>query len=165
VDPTLVTADIITPLGVSLRVTASPLALHAASFVSRRRPRPVPRNHALLCEAAAQVRAYFARRLRAFDIPLHLEGTQLQRDVWHMVAALRFGQIVSYGDVARALGHPLAHRGVAAAMRLTPVDLFIPAHRVVGADGRVRGCAPTALRARLLAFERASGTASRSARR
>jgi methylated-DNA-[protein]-cysteine S-methyltransferase len=160
-----VTADIITPLGVSLRVTASPVGLLEASFVSARRPRPAPKGHALLAEAAAQVHAYFARRLRVFDVPLHLEGTQLQRDVWHMVAALRFGQIVSYGDVARALGHPLAHRGVAAAMRRTPIDLFIPAHRVVGADGKVRGCAPTALRARLLAFERASGTASRAARK
>ena len=159
------TADIVTPLGVSLRVTASPFALHEASFVRTRRPRPVPKSHALLAAAAAQVRAYFARRLPAFDVPLHLEGTQLQRDVWHIVAALHFGQIVSYGDVARALGHPLAHRGVAAAMRRTPIDLFIPAHRVVGADGKIRGCAPTAVRARLLTFERLGGTASRSARR
>jgi O-6-methylguanine DNA methyltransferase len=84
---------------------------------------------------------------------LHLEGTPFQIDVWHFVAALEVGELVAYGDLARAIGRPRAHRGVAAAMRRTPIDLFIPAHRVVGADGSVRGAGPNSLRRRLLTFE------------
>jgi methylated-DNA-[protein]-cysteine S-methyltransferase len=108
---------------------------------------------ALLREAVRQVRAYFARRLRRFDLPLDLHGTPFQQDVWRFVAGLEVGQLVSYSDLARLVGRPRAHRGVATAMRVTPIDLFIPAHRVVGSDGTVRGAGPNSVRRRLLAFE------------
>ncbi|HZY98990.1 MAG TPA: methylated-DNA--[protein]-cysteine S-methyltransferase [Candidatus Baltobacteraceae bacterium] len=127
----------------------------AAEFVRRRRAPAARRDvDPLLLEAAAQVRAYFARRLRRFDLPLKFEGTPFSRAVWECVAGLSFGEFVSYADVARAIGRPLAHRGVAMAMGRTPIDLFVPAHRVVGADGRVKGATPGGPRTALVAFER-----------
>jgi methylated-DNA-[protein]-cysteine S-methyltransferase len=108
----------------------------------------------VLAAAADQVKAYFERRLQRFDVPIALHGTPFQIEVWRLVARLRFGEFVSYADVSRALGRPLSHRGVARAMGATPFDLFVPAHRVVGSDGRVRGTEPGSLRARLVAFER-----------
>ncbi len=125
-----------------------------SAFVPRRRARAEKPADALLAAAAEQVRAYFARRLRRFDLPLALVGTPFQQAVWEAVAGLSFGEFVSYADVARAVGRPLAHRGVAAAMRETPIALFVPAHRVIGSDGRVRGAGPGSMRARLAAFER-----------
>ncbi len=108
----------------------------------------------MLAEAASQVNAYFKRRLRRFDLPLSLAGTALQIEAWRVVAQLEFGQLVAYCDVARAIGRPGAHRGVAAAMVRSQLALFVPAHRVVGADGSLRGAGPGSMRARLLAFER-----------
>jgi methylated-DNA-[protein]-cysteine S-methyltransferase len=149
-----------TPWPYDLAVESDGRAIVAAAFVLRRSSTALAlrarsaQDDKLLREASAQVRAYFARRLRRFDLPLALSGPPFACDVWRCVAGLSFGEIVSYADVARAVGRPLAHRGVAMAMARTPIDLFIPAHRVIGADGRVKGARPGSMRMRLLAFER-----------
>ena len=142
-----------TPLGVSLDIQADERGITASRFV-----RAVPQRRArtpdpLLREAAIQIRAYFAKRLRRFDLTLHIEGTAFQKRVWNLVAQLETGEIISYGDLARAVGAPRAARGVAAAMARTPFDLLIPAHRVVGSDGSVRGAGAGSMRRRLLRFE------------
>jgi methylated-DNA-[protein]-cysteine S-methyltransferase len=144
-----------TPLGKDLAIASNGAAILESSFVARRRITGSKPSDALLVEASAQVRAYFARRLRRFDLPFFLDGTPLQVAAWRAVASLCFGEFVSYSDVARAIGRPGAHRGVAAAMGATPLALFIPAHRVIGSDGRIKGADPKSLRARLAAFERA----------
>jgi len=142
-----------TPIGAVLHVRASGGQIVGCSFHARMRPGASPPRDPLLREARAQLQAYFRKRLRRFDLPLALEGTPFQCAVWQLVAGLETGELISYGDVARAIGAPLAHRGVAAAMKRTPYDLLIPAHRVIGADGRVKGAGPNSLRRRLLAFE------------
>jgi len=144
-----------TPLGRDLLIVSNGRAIVASDFVAPKPASQTKAGDALLDEASTQVRAYFRRRLRRFDLPLALEGTAFRVAVWRAVAALAFGEFVSYADVARAVGRPLAHRGVATAMSLTPLDLFVPAHRVIGADGRIKGAPPSSLRVRLAAFERA----------
>jgi methylated-DNA-[protein]-cysteine S-methyltransferase len=143
-----------TPLGKDLLIESNGAAILRSAFVARRRAAERKPSDALLVEAQAQVHAYFARRLKRFDLPFFLEGTPLQVAAWRAVASLCFGEFVSYADVARAVGRPGAHRGVAAAMGATPLALFIPAHRVIGADGRIKGADRTSVRARLFAFER-----------
>ncbi len=143
-----------TPLGKDLLIVGNGTVILAGCFVPRRRTAPAEAADALLAEAGAQVRAYFDRRLRRFDLPLEFSGTPLQIAAWRAVASLAFGEFVSYAEVARAIGRPNAHRAVAVAMARTPIDLFVPAHRVVGADGRVKGALRGSVRARLVAFER-----------
>lgn len=142
-----------TPFGRDLMIVGNDGAIVGSAFVPRKGDAAGEPADALLAEAAAQVRAYFAGRLRSFNLPLAFGGTEFQRRVWNAVASLSFGEFVSYADVARAIGKPLAHRGVAAAMAATPMDLFVPAHRVIGADGRVKGAAPRSMRLRLVEFE------------
>ena len=93
----------------------------------------------LLRSIVAQVERYFAKRLACFDVPLVLEGSEFECRVWEAVARLRFGDLVSYGEVAQAVGKPLGHRGVARAMGKAPLALFVPAHRVIGADRKIKG--------------------------
>lgn len=144
-----------TPFGRRLYLACDADRLVRSAFTSRRTLSPAPARgtHPLLREAIAQANAYAAKRLRRFDLPLALAGTPLQIEIWRAVGASAFGEIFSYGDVALAVGRPGAHRAVAAAMARAPFDLFIPAHRVLGADGRVRGAPAGSLRRRLLAFE------------
>lgn len=151
-----------TPFGRDLLILGNGRAIVGSSFVPPRRTAGKP-SDALLAEAAAQVRAYFARRLSHFDVPLAFNGTAFQIAVWRAVAALGFGEFVSYGDVARAVGRPLAHRGVARAMAHAPLALFVPAHRVIGADGRVKGAPARSMRVRLAEFERAYAPSAKAA--
>jgi len=146
-------ALIATPLGFAYYIEISGNAIIGGEFRRARRTTRRVRD-ALLREARAQISAYFKRRLRRFDLPLSYAGTALQRDAWEAVAELQFGHFVSYADVARAINRPNAHRGVAAAMAKTPIDLFIPAHRVLGSDGRIKGADQRSIRARLMRFER-----------
>lgn len=65
-----------------------------------------------------------------------MEGTFFQ-SVYAVVAAIPYGKVVSYGDIARSIGYPRRARFVGFAMRVCPEDL--PWHRVVMADGSIAG--------------------------
>jgi methylated-DNA-[protein]-cysteine S-methyltransferase len=104
-----------------------------------------------------QIDGYFAGRLRHFDVPLDLRGTPLQRAIWQAVMAIPFGETRSYADIARAVGRPAAWRAVGSANAICPVSLVIPCHRVIGADGTIKGYPGDILnRRRLLEFEQSA---------
>lgn len=102
-----------------------------------------------------QVPEYLAGRRRTFAVPLDLRGTPFQRAVWQAVCTIPYGETRSYADIARAVERPGAWRAVGAANAVNPVCLVIPCHRVIGADGTVKGYAGGVLnRHLLLAIER-----------
>lgn len=78
-------------------------------------------------------------------------------EVYRALLAIKPGQTCSYGDLARALGHPpAASRAVGHALGANPWPLLVPCHRVVAGDGRMNGfSAPGGIRTklRLLALE------------
>ena len=87
----------------------------------------------LLTEAAAQLRAYDAGELQVFDLPLDVAGSDFQRAVCAQMAAIPFGETVTYGDIAKALGTPA--QAVGSACGGNPIPVIIPCHRVMGAKG------------------------------
>ena len=96
-------------------------------------------DDALLKEAAAQVRAYFAGDLTRFELPLSPHGTDFQRRVWDAVAAVPYGTTTTYSAVAAALGRPSACRAVGAANGRNPLPIVVPCHRVIGTSGALTG--------------------------
>ncbi len=144
---------IATIIGLDLVVTSDGDRIIASDFQRASRTKSAAPDDPLLRDAITQTRAYFSRRLERFDLPLRFEGTPLSREIYAAVASLSFGELVSYGEIARAIGHPGSHRAVAAAMGRSTLDLFVPAHRVIGADGRIKGAGEGSIRLRLLEHE------------
>jgi methylated-DNA-[protein]-cysteine S-methyltransferase len=70
---------------------------------------------------------------------MHLLGTPFQRAVWQAVLEIPYGETRSYADIARSIGHPLASRAVGAANAVNPLPFVVPCHRVIGADGTIKG--------------------------
>jgi len=87
----------------------------------------------LLQEAAAQLRAYDAGDLRAFDVPLRVAGSDFQCAVCDQMSAIPYGETVTYGDIAKVLGAPA--QAVGSACGGNPIPVLIPCHRVMGAKG------------------------------
>jgi methylated-DNA-[protein]-cysteine S-methyltransferase len=92
-----------------------------------------------LMEAARQLRAYFARKLRDFDLPLDMQGTTFQKRVWKELEKIPYGETRSYMQVAVAVGAPQAVRAVGAANGSNPVPIVVPCHRVIGSSGKLTG--------------------------
>lgn len=94
----------------------------------------------LLREAVRQLAAYFARELKEFDLPLAPVGTDFQVRVWTALQAIPYGEVATYGEVARGLGMTgHAARAVGLANGRNPIPVVIPCHRVVGASGALTG--------------------------
>ena len=93
----------------------------------------------LLDEARRQLVAYFAGRLRAFDLPLAPNGTEFQRRVWTELTKIPFGATISYARLARRVSNAAAVRAVGAANGRNPIPIIVPCHRVIGSDGSLTG--------------------------
>lgn len=112
-------------------------------------------DHPILAQTVAQLSAYFAGGYREFSVPLDFRGTDFQQKVWVALLAIPFGETRSYGDIARAIGHPTASRAVGAANGRNPISIIAPCHRVVGASGALTGFAGgVEVKRWLLDFER-----------
>lgn len=108
-----------------------------------------------LAPALAQLTEYFAGTRRAFDLPLAPRGTPFQHAVWQAVTSVPYGETRTYGAIAAQIGRPAAMRAVGAANGANPLPPIVPCHRLIGADGALRGYAGgLALKEALLALER-----------
>jgi methylated-DNA-[protein]-cysteine S-methyltransferase len=104
------------------------------------------------------VEAYLAgRQVDWTALPLDLsELTPFRRSVLEALRRVGYGERISYGQLAAAIGRPHAARAVGGACAHNPLPLVVPCHRVVGAGGRLGGfSAPggLALKRRMLALE------------
>jgi methylated-DNA-[protein]-cysteine S-methyltransferase len=101
-----------------------------------------------------QLDEYFAGRRRSFDVDLDLRAAPFQELVLRELARVPFGDVATYGELARRIGRPRAARAVGGALNRNPIPIVLPCHRVVGAGGSLVGYAGGLDRKRtLLALE------------
>ncbi len=118
------------------------------------RPDGVDRASGPVLDAVHQLDEYFAGERKAFDLPLELVGTDFQRAVWLALAAIPYGETISYRELAALVGRPRAVRAVGQANGANPVPIVLPCHRVIAADGTIGGYGGGVdLKRRLLALE------------
>jgi AraC family transcriptional regulator, regulatory protein of adaptative response / methylated-DNA-[protein]-cysteine methyltransferase len=99
----------------------------------------IQRADAELRETVQQVLNHLTNKELHSDLPLDIRSTAFQRQVWEKLREIPYGETVSYGAVARALGKPGAVRAVGRACATNPVALVIPCHRVVREDQSLGG--------------------------
>lgn len=93
----------------------------------------------VLREANKQLQEYFRGERKEFNLPLHLNGTEFQQKVWRALQEIPYGETRSYGEIAKAVGSPKGSRAVGGANNKNPVMIFVPCHRVIGANGALVG--------------------------
>jgi AraC family transcriptional regulator of adaptative response/methylated-DNA-[protein]-cysteine methyltransferase len=99
----------------------------------------IERDDATLRETVRLVLKHLNAKEPSLSLPLDIRATAFQRQVWEKLRTIPYGQTVSYGDVAKALGKPGAVRAVGRACATNPVALVIPCHRVVREDRSLGG--------------------------
>jgi AraC family transcriptional regulator of adaptative response/methylated-DNA-[protein]-cysteine methyltransferase len=159
-----------TPLG-AMVAAATPKGLCLLEFTDRRGLETelcdlarrlncvaIPEADATLRLVEAEIGAYFAGTLRAFNVSLDLHATPFQRRAWDALIAIPYGATRSYAQQAAAMGAPAAVRAAGRANGMNRVAIVVPCHRVVGADGELTGYGGGLWRKRrLLELERGAG--------
>lgn len=116
-----------------MRTPIGPLALRGGEAgVTRILP-----GEAAVRDGAAerQLEEYFAGKRTEFTVRLAPAGTPFQRAVWAAMCRIPYGKVVTYGQLAAAIGRPTACRAVANAVGKNPILILQPCHRVVAAGG------------------------------
>ena len=113
-------------------------ALTGVRFVESGETNGMPRG-GVLRNAVEQLKAYFAGKLRDFDLPLGPRGTAFQLGVWRALQEIPYGETISYGELARRIGNPKGSRAVGLANGSNPIAIVVPCHRVIGSNGKLTG--------------------------
>lgn len=93
----------------------------------------------LIKKAAEQLEEYLQGTRKVFELPLNPSGTEFQKKDWNALQQIPYGKTISYGQIAERIGCPKGARAVGLANNRNPIPIFIPCHRVIGANGKLVG--------------------------
>lgn len=86
-----------------------------------------------------QLTLYFKGKLKEFNIPLNIQGTDFERKVYEALLNISYGQTLTYKELAEKINHPKAFRAVGTAAGKNKIPIIIPCHRLIGQNNNLRG--------------------------
>jgi methylated-DNA-[protein]-cysteine S-methyltransferase len=140
------------PIG-RLLVAVTPRGLARVAFESEDRDRVLaeialrlsPRileSAAVTGDARRELEEFFAGERTRFGLKVDRRMIRgIARDVLRATSRIPYGELSTYGGVAREIGRPTAARAVGRALGSNPIPVVIPCHRVIGAGGALTGYA------------------------
>lgn len=130
------------PIG-RLRITCSDEGIVELQILkSKEKAITTDDSHPLLKKAEKQITEFFAKKRKAFDLPLAPEGTPFQKEAWQALCKIPYGETRSYSEQAKNMGRTRHYsRAVGGANNKNPIAIIIPCHRVVGSTGALVGYA------------------------
>ena len=104
-------------------------------------------EHPVLLQTKDWLERYFSG-LNPSPTELNLAppGSEFRRQVWNLLLQIPYGQVTTYGALAKALAQTrgltsMSAQAIGGAVGHNPISIIIPCHRVVGADGSLTGYA------------------------
>ncbi|MGR3763625.1 methylated-DNA--[protein]-cysteine S-methyltransferase [Rossellomorea sp. NS-SX7] len=98
-------------------------------------------EHPILIEAERQLEEYFRGERKEFNLPLKIQGTEFQQEVWKTLSEIPYGSTCSYVDVAVRINRPKAVRAIGQANKANKFPIIVPCHRVIGKNNTLTGYA------------------------
>ncbi len=144
--PTLSFFVYATPIG-KITIIADDINIIRVHFGDERKSNPKnpllvrEKENSLTQKAILELEEYFAGLRTSFTLPLAPVGTPFQMQVWNALLKIPYSETRSYKEIALAIKKPSASRAVGMAIHRNPMAIFIPCHRVIGADGSLTGFA------------------------
>jgi len=109
----------------------------------------------VLNKAGKQLNEYLHGLRKEFTVPLSPQGTDFMKKVWYELCKIPYGETRSYKEIAETIDNSKAYRAVGLANNKNPIPIFIPCHRVIGANGSLVGYAGgTEVKKHLLELEK-----------
>ncbi|NOL49569.1 methylated-DNA--[protein]-cysteine S-methyltransferase [Pelistega europaea] len=95
--------------------------------------------NAFTAQTRQEIDEYFNKQRTVFEVPLDIQGTSFQCQVWEQLKKIPYGEITYYQALAAAVNRPSAMRAVALANKHNRISIIIPCHRVIGKKGDLVG--------------------------
>lgn len=92
-----------------------------------------------LSDAKTKILEYLDGKTSTLELDYVHRGTAFQEAVWDQVSKIKFGQTMTYGEIAEKIGSPGAARAVGTAVGSNSLPLLVPCHRVVASGHKLTG--------------------------
>lgn len=84
------------------------------------------------------------KRPEISELPIEFIGSDFRKQVWKILTEIPYGNVITYGDIAKQLAakkgiKTMSAQAVGGAVGRNPISVIVPCHRVIGSNGSLTG--------------------------